>query len=122
MIDTKIFEICCKFYAILILLFYFLVLPDLIKKYIWPREIKNEKLFLFLFSIIVHEGIYIICNLFYFVIYKIEHPFFEKYKINKEPWPWNQNKDHWYKLLGRSLKIILFNQFVIAPMVSFLSI
>jgi hypothetical protein len=39
------------------------------------------------------------------VIYHLEWPFFERYKISKEPWPWNENKEEWKKKVVESLKL-----------------
>ena len=40
-----------------------------------------------------------------YVIYHIESPFFEKYKISSDPWPWNVNKQEWVEKLKSSIKL-----------------
>jgi len=49
------------------------------------------------------------------VIYMLKLPFFEKWKANEEPWPWEEDpvgyKKHWRSLL----KKVLINMFIIAP-------
>ncbi|TNV77287.1 hypothetical protein FGO68_gene5448 [Halteria grandinella] len=50
-----------------------------------------------------------------YFVYHIEHPFFEKYKISKKPWPWQENKEEWRKTLKKSLKLVSFNSFVALP-------
>jgi hypothetical protein len=36
-------------------------------------------------------------------------PFFEKYKVNNEPWPWQENRAGWLKHLRKTLFIIAIN-------------
>lgn len=55
-------------------------------------------------------------------IYHIELPFFERYKINHEPWPWNQNRAEWNKLLWKSIKLVYFNILVVLPTAVYLSL
>lgn len=50
-----------------------------------------------------------------YLIYRIEHPFFERYKINPDPWPWQENRDEWIKLMKKSLLLVTFNSFVSLP-------
>lgn len=50
------------------------------------------------------------------IIYNLEMPFFERYKINKGPWPWHKNKDEWKKLFKKSMILTLFNNFVVFPL------
>ena len=47
---------------------------------------------------------------------KIEEPFltlqtwfFEKYKINNQPWPWNDDPKKWKELLSYTVKILILN-------------
>jgi hypothetical protein len=45
--------------------------------------------FMFGFTLLYNFLVFCIVNLVYYVIYKLEHPFFEKYKVQKdEKWPW----------------------------------
>jgi sterol desaturase/sphingolipid hydroxylase (fatty acid hydroxylase superfamily) len=43
------------------------------------------------------------------------HPFFERYKINDNPWPWQEDKENWHKLRRRSLLITALNNFIVMP-------
>lgn len=54
-------------------------------------------------------------NLIYGVIYKLNLPFFEKYKALNEPWPWEIDPIAWNNLKWRSIKLSLFNLFVTTP-------
>jgi len=49
-------------------------------------------------------------------IYHIEHPFFERYKINSEPWPWTKNQAEWNILIRRTLKLVAVNVFLMVPL------
>ena len=55
-------------------------------------------------------------NLFYYFLYKGNFEFFEKFKAQKEPWPWKENPQAWDKLFRRSLKFTLFN-LIVMPMI-----
>ena len=57
----------------------------------------------------------IVTNLIMMVIYKAELPFFERYKVNSNPWPWNENKDEWKSILKKSVGLGVFNSFVSLP-------
>lgn len=48
-------------------------------------------------------------------IYHVELPFFERYKISNEPWPWNENRQEWNKLLWKSIKMVSMNNFITFP-------
>ena len=53
-------------------------------------------------------------NLVYLVIYKLNHPFFEQYKDNDQPWPWVTDPVKFRRQLIKSIKQIAFNNFVVA--------
>jgi len=59
---------------------------------------------------------FIITNFALWAIYHFELPFFERYKISNEPWPWNDNKKEWKILLKKSLLLVGFNNLVTLPM------
>lgn len=81
--------------ASLIALSYFYFAPTLCQ-YVWPKVldyIQSNEIELWKFYVIVticwHTGWNLFVNLAMWVIYHIELPFFERYKINSNPWPWN---------------------------------
>ena len=72
--------------------FYMLMtyLPEL-GKWVWPKflalnwpEAYYEPLLLYLVTL----AIFRIANLTFGVVYALEWDFFERYKINLNPWPW----------------------------------
>jgi len=44
-----------------------------------------------------------ITNLTLWLVYHLEWPFFERYKITREPWPWNADPQKWYAHVGKTL-------------------
>ncbi|CDW89890.1 UNKNOWN [Stylonychia lemnae] len=59
--------------------------------------------------------LYFVQNLFYWIIYHIEHPFFEQYKVYDGEWPWKDDPKQWKELLRKSFVIILANNFIVIP-------
>lgn len=39
----------------------------------------------------LHATFFLVSNLALLLIYYIKHPFFERYKIESEPWPWEKD-------------------------------
>lgn len=61
----------------------------------------------------------IVANLCMWAIYHVELPFFERYKINPNPWPWHENKEEWNHLVKKSLLLCTFNGLVSLPLLLF---
>jgi len=99
----------------------FLILIPYFAPLFWPAHIEHEKSFYFYYLIIVHSGIFILCNVTMYFIYKLEIDFFERYKVHDYEWPWNVNKSEWVKFLKKSILVIAFNQFVCTPFVLIIS-
>lgn len=104
--------------AILLAYSYIYFLPNIIHKFL-PKEneIKNKGWFYALVAFWVHEIAYLIFNSLYIFIYFLKMPFFERYKVSSDPWPWQEKKEEWNKLLSRTIKQILINHFVVIPLV-----
>ncbi|CDW73081.1 sterol desaturase family protein [Stylonychia lemnae] len=66
-------------------------------------------------SLAWHSLMIIITNLAMWAIYEIQLPFFERYKISTDPWPWVENKGEWMKMLKKSIALVSFNNFVSLP-------
>jgi sterol desaturase/sphingolipid hydroxylase (fatty acid hydroxylase superfamily) len=105
------------FFAILFTLTWFLIVPQFSMK-IWPLKIENEGVFFFLSSYILHEGIFLLNNFVMWVIYKLEWPFFENYKIHDKPWPWKEDVEKWNKLIKETVLILFVNHVLVLPIVS----
>ena len=59
----------------------------------------------------------IMSNVIIFVIYKLKSPFFERYKISAEPWPWIQNPEKFNEDFKKALKVLLINKILIIPII-----
>ncbi len=65
-------------------------------------------------------------NSFYGIIYYLEIPFFEYYKITSGPWPWkNENPvkvKKWWDLYYGTIQRVAFNTCVLLPVFQFLAL
>lgn len=103
-------------FAVIITLLYMYAVPNL-AKYVYPtKRTMSDGAIYFFFVLITHEGIYILINLVFLVIYKLKSPFFERYKTTGEPWPWDEDSTAWYEILKQTLKLTAFNHFIILPL------
>lgn len=84
--------------------------------YFWPSKIENVGLFYALSAFITHETVFILTNLYFLIIHKLELPFFERYKTSPNPWPWQKDKENWKTLLKNTFKTIFINHLLIQPM------
>lgn len=50
------------------------------------------------------------------MIYNLRHPFFEQFKINDNPWPWEEEAQKWSVLKQRTTFFVMFNNFVTFPL------
>ena len=103
--------------SVLITLSYFFIFPKILMQ-LYPTEIKNEGQFQYFTFLILHSGGFIGFNLMMYVIYHLELPFFERYKVNDRPWPWNNKNEDWNGMLYKTIKQLLFNHLLILPIVS----
>ncbi len=104
-------QIFCHLNAFICVFMAFYVAPTYLAPFIWPRDITNPKLFTYLGIFINQYIAFFINTTVYYFIYKAKSPFFEKYKIEKEEWPWE--KPNWKVFLNKHIKNILFNQIFI---------
>lgn len=64
---------------------------------------------------------FIVANVAFMTIYKLDHPFFEQFKIQKdEKWPWQEDPKAWNELIYKTMKVVLFNNFVCLPTVLYM--
>ena len=63
----------------------------------------------------IHAIGYLTMGIVFYFIYSANLPFFEQYKINENPWPWNDDAEKWKILKGRSLYYIGMNNILIIP-------
>lgn len=92
-------------------------------QWIWPKTLDfmafyelREWQFMFGFTLVWNILVFSAINLVYYVIYKLEHPFFEQFKCQKdEKWPWKEDPKAWRELLSKTFKVVAFNNFVLLP-------
>ena len=61
-------------------------------------------------------------SLGFFFCYKLNHPFFEKYKAVDDPWPWETDRLEWNRLFWRSIKLTALNSIVINFVINYPSV
>lgn len=61
----------------------------------------------------IHMAAYLSINLFYGLLYKLNHPYFESFKVNSDPWPWEAS--NFPETLKKVLKVALINQLFTLP-------
>lgn len=72
-------------FAILLVVSYFFVLPEMLFPLYMMLPYKDS-FYMYIFGmILIHFIVFIVANLGIYFIYHLEHPFFERYKITKEP-------------------------------------
>jgi sterol desaturase/sphingolipid hydroxylase (fatty acid hydroxylase superfamily) len=101
--------------AIIIISTWFFLIPILIPMIWFEKKIENIGLFYFFFTLIQHEVIWIACNLFFIILYKCQFNYVEQFKVQSQKWPWYQ-KDSWNKLLDSTIKVMLYNHFLVIPL------
>lgn len=106
-----VIQVCAFFYFV----------PDLLKEY-YPRFVKwmdkngyDLEFYAPLIAVGNHYTFMLLSNLFGWFLYRIEHPFIEKYKTNDLPWPWYSDPNGWKEMIAKSLKLCFFNNFVVLP-------
>jgi sterol desaturase/sphingolipid hydroxylase (fatty acid hydroxylase superfamily) len=94
---------------------FFWTVPKLAERW-WPSflQLKDElKVDLYTYMVVVFLVFQLIVlisgNLYFFFCYKVNHPFFERYKSVDEPWPWQTDREEWNRLFWRSIKLTAFN-------------
>ena len=102
------------FFSIFCFLLYFYSFPRLLY-YIFPFLPFNNLYIMYVCgTYTVHMSSYLSINLFYGIIYKLKHPYFESFKINPAPWPWES--PDFNQTLKKVLKVALINQIFTLPL------
>lgn len=101
--------------AILICFSWFFIVPQT-AKFWWPKEIKNEGKFYAVSVYANHEFWFIFCNIIMWIIYKLESPFFERYKVHDKEWPWKRNLSEWQKTIKETILYLFVNHMFFLPL------
>lgn len=59
-------------------------------------------------------------QLFYLFVYRAKHPFFEQFKDNDRPWPWEYDRD-FPQQFRKAIKQVAINNFIVTPLFSFVN-
>jgi len=102
--------------AIVITLSFYFLVPELAYPLYLMFPYKDNQLIIALGTFLVHLAVFSIANVTMYFIYHFEIPFFERYKISKEPWPWYKDPQKWNKQLKQTIKVLAFNQLVLMPL------
>ncbi|TNV77576.1 hypothetical protein FGO68_gene347 [Halteria grandinella] len=107
--------------ALLIVATYFYFAPILCKRY-WPVVLSytiergwSACQLTVVVTLLWHYLWHFVATMYYYAIYHLEHPFFERDKISKEPWPWQENREEWMKTLKKSFIWVGVNSFIVLP-------
>jgi len=74
--------------------------------------------FLLCWSLFQHDLIHIVSNFVYYIYYRYEFPWIEKYKTNyEESWPWHSDPDGWRKMVKWSILVAFLNSNIIPVLV-----
>jgi sterol desaturase/sphingolipid hydroxylase (fatty acid hydroxylase superfamily) len=87
-----------------------------IGKFIWPFLLAHTTPFLFAYlgPQIWHFLLLVVFHTFLLVLYRIKHPFFEKYRY-LESWPWEEDPKAWAILANKTFWNYIINQCFVAP-------
>jgi len=99
-----------------------IVIYSYIGKTFWPKSIENELRFTFILQFVFHNSAFIISNSILYIFYK--YNMFLQYKVDKKPWPWeedNENHNKWSVQLNKTIKTLLFNHLFLAPFIASLA-
>jgi len=87
-------------------------------RFIYPNYLyQYSKSFYFIAATVggLSSSSYFISNFFFFLCYRGEYEFIEKFKTNPDPWPWKENPERFRKLLPITLLRNFCNTCVIMP-------
>ena len=88
------------------------LLYPLYKNYI--RFLKYDTILFIL--VLLHSLCHFTSIAFYNILYKFKIPFFEKYRINDKPWPWEElNIEKWKEIHNKTVKTVITHELVINP-------
>lgn len=112
------FKVFCYIHAIAQTIFFIYIIPNYLAPLFWPRNFADYSAWGYVLAAINHEIFFILVNFGYFILYKFRFPFLEKYKIEDEKWPWEEDFTAWKSQLKRILRSLAINHFVVIPILT----
>lgn len=58
----------------------------------------------FIYVMVPYTTVLIFLNLLFVILYKYDKEFTHKFKINSEPWPWEEDPEKWKVMLPKGIK------------------
>jgi len=102
--------------------------PMSLRKQIWSTVLSihpNPLYLAVICTMLFHCGSFLLLNAIMYVIYSLNHPFFEQFKVQKKVWPWldenKETREQWRSLVNRALLVVTFNEFIIVPVMIYLN-
>lgn len=97
--------------------------------WLWPqvldlmkeKDLKEWHIF-FLISVVYNNLCFFLLNGFFWLLYTLDHPLIEQFKVYPGKWPWQENKAEWQNILSKTIRVIAFNNFVLIPLASYLTL
>lgn len=91
----------------------------------WALSITQDEKLLFVFgSWFLHLSVFVVLNSVMGVIYWLDHPFFEQFKVDAKPWPWKSTapvREEYFSLVKKTIPLLLLNQSIISPVLAWFS-
>jgi sterol desaturase/sphingolipid hydroxylase (fatty acid hydroxylase superfamily) len=105
------------FSAIVVFASFFYFVPIFLKSN-WESYLglTNYRFMIFFTLAILPNIFFWLGQLMMYFIYMSKKPFFERYRLQQRHWPWEKDQAAWRQFISKTLKVVLFNQFVLSPL------
>lgn len=86
----------------------------------FTQDKQQQKLYIVLFGgMIIHTTVFVVLNMVMTVIYYIDWPYFEQFKISHKQWPWRDTdpivRQQYWSLVKKSFVNLFINSYVVSP-------
>lgn len=109
-----------KILALFLIYIFLTIVPYFWKTIIWPIFNILPKNVIISFSLFFcHTIFHSLANFLFFVLYKYKIPFFEQFRVNDKPWPWEKNGENWLIVYQKTMKMLFIQQYILFPITTF---
>lgn len=106
-----------KILSLIIIYILLTLIPLFWKNYLWSfLEILPKQIVISLSLFFIHIIFHSLTNFVFFFFYKHKIPFFEQFRVNDKPWPWEKNEESWLLVYKKTLKMLFFQQYILFPL------
>jgi len=97
-------------------IWFFFYFPDQLQV-CWEWLLDNTSYFFlrYILQVILHTAAFASSNFLWYLVYHYEPKFMEQFRANNRPWPWQEDREKWMKLLKKTCFILFINHFVVIP-------